>query len=394
MQHRNIRRLNGVALIEALVALAVMAFGLLAVAGMQVTLRQNADISRQRAEAVRIAQEEIERWRSYSLLSDPSGAAPVTYDNLRDGTDPVVTESASHNTQYTLTRSVFPDSSVTAPAYKALRLDVSWTDRNNQSQSVRLSTAINGVAPELAATLSVPGAGKPTMQAGGRNTSIPLTAIPLDATTSGFRPPQSGSGNVAWVFNNVTGLISICVTSALTTSALASANITGCSGRSQLLSGFVNFANATVLATLAEATTPTGTAAAVQVQVNRTLPTVLAVGLGTGCFTETPSTAAYLAYYCAVPVSALTAEAPIWSGYSEVTGLANGLTTCRYTRYRDNRAVSATAPVMTNADHPHDYARVDGPLASQNFLVVRNVSGTDADCPDGLPGSTTSYPQP
>ena len=55
-----VRSSRGVSLIEALVALAVMAFGLLGVVGMQSTLRVNADVSRQRAEAVRMAQEKME----------------------------------------------------------------------------------------------------------------------------------------------------------------------------------------------------------------------------------------------------------------------------------------------------------------------------------------------
>ena len=50
-------RSQGVSLFEALVALAVMAFGILGIVGLQMSLRQNADVSKQRAEAVRIALE-------------------------------------------------------------------------------------------------------------------------------------------------------------------------------------------------------------------------------------------------------------------------------------------------------------------------------------------------
>ena len=42
-------RATGVSLIEALVALAVMAFGILGVVGMQSNMRTGADISRQRS---------------------------------------------------------------------------------------------------------------------------------------------------------------------------------------------------------------------------------------------------------------------------------------------------------------------------------------------------------
>ncbi|MDP1533833.1 MAG: prepilin-type N-terminal cleavage/methylation domain-containing protein, partial [Rubrivivax sp.] len=47
-----IARQQGVSLIEAVVALAVLAFGMLGLVGVQATLRGNADIAKQRAEAV------------------------------------------------------------------------------------------------------------------------------------------------------------------------------------------------------------------------------------------------------------------------------------------------------------------------------------------------------
>ena len=46
---------RGVSLVEAIVAMAVMAFGMMAIVGLQTTLRQNSDIAKQRSEAVRIA---------------------------------------------------------------------------------------------------------------------------------------------------------------------------------------------------------------------------------------------------------------------------------------------------------------------------------------------------
>ncbi len=67
------RAQRGVSLVEALVALAVMAFGMMAIVGVQSTMRQNADIAKQRSEAVRIAQEAIERWRAYSVLDTTAG---------------------------------------------------------------------------------------------------------------------------------------------------------------------------------------------------------------------------------------------------------------------------------------------------------------------------------
>ena len=61
-------RSRGISLIEAMVALAVMAFGTLGVLGVQTTLRLNADIAKQRNEAVRIGQETIEAARSFERV--------------------------------------------------------------------------------------------------------------------------------------------------------------------------------------------------------------------------------------------------------------------------------------------------------------------------------------
>ncbi len=63
MRRRHPRQ-RGISLIEAVVALAVMAFGMLAFVGLQSSLRFNGDVAKQRAEAVRIAQEAIEQWRA------------------------------------------------------------------------------------------------------------------------------------------------------------------------------------------------------------------------------------------------------------------------------------------------------------------------------------------
>ncbi len=400
---RHSSREGGVALIEALVAMAIMAFGLLSVVGLQATLRQNADVAKQRAEAIRIAQAEVETWRAFAVLQGPAGT--IAYANLVNGANGAVNGS---NAQYLLTRTV-----VDAPgaSYKILRVDVGWVDRSNQNQNVRLSTALHGVAPELAGTVSVLPNGLPTAQAGGRAAGIPLAAVPLSGSTSGFIPPNRAPGDqTAWLFNNLTGLIQVCTSVVASNAALAAAaaaavaagqdpsNLIGnCAAtRAELLSGYVNFADPAALATAQQAVNPTGAAQAVQVQVHRTAPADLLVGPGTGCFTDVPSgVLPYVAYYCAVPIDAtLPVPQQVWSGYSYVLGQAAGQSVCRYTRYRDNRLV----PAIQNIEHPNAYLDVGGPLANQNFLVVLTVDAVTAanNCPDGapLPANFTTYPQP
>lgn len=399
---------RGIALIEALVALTVTALGVVAVLGIQSVLRQNADLAKQRAEAVRLAQEEIERWRSFDPVSSTAGT--VTYANLLSGSNLPVSGS---NTDFTVSRTVTES---LAPVYKALSVRVDWNDRSGQAQRVLLNTSVGGIAPELGATAAIPAEGKPVARAGGRHGGIPPGAKRLSATQSAFRPPQDPNlaTAVVWVFDNVTGVMRVCSSSAASTADITLASITNCdTTRHQLLSGFVRFA----LPTLADNITPRAPTPAdaeqplwmpllppddVGVMVRRTDPLPQT---DVGCFTDLRST--FVAYYCAVPVSPLATAQPIWSGRAMITGpaaltddpsetAASRFRVCRYTRYDDDRTVASGT--IRNEEHPRDFENVDKPLGNQNFLVIRAGDGAQAfACPadDPLtPLNTTTRAHP
>jgi hypothetical protein len=403
------RRASGLALIEALMALAVMAFGMLALVGVQSNLRQNADISRQRSEAIRIAQEEIEKWRGFTSVY---GTGPLVYDGLQSdppGAGRTVSSEYGMTAQFKVAKTVFPALSSTKPDFsmKTLTVDVTWVDRNSEAQNVRLSTALHGVAPELAGTLSIPAEGAPTSRAGRRSRAIPWDAVRLDnGVQSAWRPPQGSEGTVVWKFSNDTGLI-VGVCALASGLPLTSANLAGNCNDSQfaqLLSGYVNFADRHTLASANEAVAPSGHSQPVQVWVHKTAPSDEMVAPGSGCFTEPPSySRSYVAYYCAVPVSSAHSPPDPWSGYSfvmgsSITGLPGDLTVCRYTRFADDRAVNDT-PGIKNIEHPRAYLNVNEPLSNQNFLAVGVFYTPDPsalNCPQGspLPLDTTTYPQP
>src|SRR5580765_7224250 len=67
------RRQRGITLIEALIGFAVLALGMLAIARVQTHLRLNAELARDRSEAVRLAQEELESLRAFAVLTGPTG---------------------------------------------------------------------------------------------------------------------------------------------------------------------------------------------------------------------------------------------------------------------------------------------------------------------------------
>lgn len=360
--NRDLCRQRGVTLVEALVALAVMAFGTLALIGVQATLRQNADIAKQRAEAVRIAQQRVEDWRGITSVIAVAG---TDYTDIVD-TGP--TAIAGLNTTFNRTETVQTSAD---PRVKTLTVDVTWVDRTGQNQSVRMNSSIAGVAPELAGSLAAPMDLAYTRNPRGRNAAVPIGSVDIGDGTSKFTPP--GGGTVAWIFNNVSGFITQVCTSGVCVDV-----------RARLLSGFVRFATDPVQPTPAQAEVPPSTAFGVSVSVVQTAPVTGVVA----CYEDL--TASYVEYFCAVPVGALSLP---WSGQSRLGGLAlaasiadstaTAYRVCRYTPHalRDNTLVVPTD--MRNVDHPFNYVLVVGALLNQNFLVIRAGDGTTAfDCPD------------
>ncbi len=369
MQRTPARWARGVSLVEALVAVAAMGIGMLGIVGLQASLRGNSDIAKQRSEAVRFAQEAIEQWRAVTALAPTFNR--TAYEDIQT---PLAAETrAGANATYTLTRAVVPmDTRVgiperdTVPRAKSLRVTASWVDRNGENQFVTLSTAIAGIMPELAATLAVPADGDPVRQPFGRNRAIPVPAKLLNEQYSGLKPPGAPP-TVAWRFDNVTALITLCTTDAgLTNDTLTLASLS-CSGdNAMLLSGYVRYATAVAQPGSEE---PTSDPLALEVWVDRTAPSALRHP----CYVQNVTAPSkYTAYLCAVPVVLQTPPTPTtWSGrtYFKPDALfpdGGGIyKVCRY--FGDGGFASGG-----------NYSAVTGPLANQNFLVIRAANA----CPD------------
>ena len=399
--HASARNTRGGSLVEALVALAVLAFGLAATIGLQGELRVGADVARQRAEAVRLAQESIEAARAFDTLAPAAGR--TAYADL-DTTAPATIAGEGRNTSFTLTRTVADaaasPTSASSPRLKTLAVDVAWLDRRGEPHAVALRTAVAAVPPELAGLLAVPRHGPAPRLASGRHPTIPIEAVDL-GTTSRFEPPPAddpaADPAIAWIFDNRSGLItSRCDGSGVCTATAA-----------WLLAGHVRFATGATPPTAADAELPPGplgmTAeqlAAVRVVVERTAPVADRVA----CRVQRRGD--HLRYFCALPVTGDTHAVPRWSGRSLVVGLplagamhdarTDAFRVCRYTRERRH----AEVPAIANHDHPLDYAGVTEPLGQQNFLVIRAGDGAQPfGCPDDDPATVwvdgrTWYHQP
>ena len=132
--HRS--RSRGVSLIEAIVALAVMGFGMLGIAAMQSSLRQNSDTARQRAEATRLASEAIEAMRSYSVVNTASGK--ISYADLVTGVaaPQLALPSTITGTNATYTRTVEVNDTG-AQNRKTVFVKITWAENQRLSRRRR-----------------------------------------------------------------------------------------------------------------------------------------------------------------------------------------------------------------------------------------------------------------
>jgi|GEM_PF-935638 len=426
------REPTGVALIEALVAMLVMGIGSLAVLGAQTTLRFNADLSKQRSEAVRIAQEQIEQARTFSDVAGFTSGITNTVTLLT----PV---GGIGNATYSITRAVVQDTDLHGTRMKQLRVTVAWVDRVGTSQQVQLVTAIHGTPPALAGSLLLPANTGPTSAPDRRHRGIPQGAVLVPGTaTSSFSPPGAPVG-VSWIFNNLTGaIINIC-TSASTASCTAV--------NRRYLGGVIRFATAAPPASPTNppagyyfdaGETPQGPdlpaeanlVQGIGVQVVLDPPTTLTAD----CYVQSNPASTARLYHCAVPVG----NSGGWSGRIEVTGIsllafsiadttANRYRVCRYTPVLDcqpevpgptttnfttstvwglpGATATCIAPsqqttpptpsrLMRNDDFPLKHVDVKGALLNQNFLIRRAADSCPADGPAPRFNTNTWHHQP
>ena len=417
---------RGVSLIEAIVAMAVMAFGMLGIVGLQSTLRQNSDVAKQRSEAVRIAEEAIEQWRAFSIMGATSGAA-FGYASIATPTNlQVIAPDATNkfNTTYTLQRTI----GSFAPGLKSMRAEVSWVDRTGQAQSIVLDTIIARADPALSGRLTMDPGGGAALPPQGRHAAIPVVADNRDNGKKSIFMPAGSGGGVLWVFDNLTGVIvGVCNTVVTGQAQVTEANTQACvastSGFGLPLSGFVRFAtdnppNGDTEHSAAVAENPPNTALNLNV-VFKNLSSSGNPNPTYSCYSDAPTssstTQTVVAYHCAI---LFNAGAPlVWSGMSELSPqaftlpapvpptvyvpwtLASSASDGDASRYRVCRYTPATSDTQNipNYQHPRQYtdAKATEPLTNQNFLVIRagnfsGTSGTFFTCPTDVAANPAS----
>lgn len=125
---------NGLSLIETMVSLIILGFGLVGIAGLQVNMNAADQLSRQRSNAVMLAQSKIEEIRGgvsqAGLVTDVCSSAAA----VAGSTCPVIVNSSALFTR-TWTNTVAADGT------KVIDVQVVWNDLTLKSDGAHAQTA-------------------------------------------------------------------------------------------------------------------------------------------------------------------------------------------------------------------------------------------------------------
>jgi hypothetical protein len=364
----------------------VLSLGMLTVSQLQSHLRLGSDIARQRAEAVRLGQEDIEALRAYSVLAASGAARSWAGITSASRSVDASTGYATH-TRYTVAREIV---ATTALATKTAAVTVHWAARDGEAQKIVLTTVIAANDPAHGGLLALAPSAVHAKGASSRSTRVPLIAKDLGNGSSVFKP--AGTSTIALVFDNTSGnLTARCsgINPASATRDLTLTDLTACAATTaQLLSGSVRFSQAS----------PPDAAR------GNDAPLALSIALAlTGgsyatppeCSSETVQTEAgdrYVAYHCVV----VPLASGRWSGRSTIAPIgwtigngANDRKVCRYTA-----DIDGSGSVDRNDEHPVAYSGVDHALANQNFLVIKGSETCPAGNPTAFVDLATALHQP
>jgi Tfp pilus assembly protein PilV len=355
------RSQRGLTLVEALVGFLVLSLGFLGTTRLQSSLRLHADISRQRSEAIALAQHQIE-----GLRATPSAQA---YADLAD----LQATSTGTNTDFQLSQQVRGEA-----GWKSATLTVRWADRGGARHAVSFDTGIAGTAPVYSALLTL----APQDRSIAPPARQPWGTRPFSEGQSIFKPKADGTR--VWLFNAGTGEVSaICsVPPGAALDALADGDLSACEAvQGTLLGGFIRFSGSAP----PEAGHPRDTPLPLAVVLSLTP----SLATAPRCETDAHPNGGepFTSYACVVPIPAARGG---WSGRLDIApegwALGHEATDHKVCRYSDDH--DGSGRIDRNDEHPAAYTGVTGPLLQQNYLVVRG----DQSCPASLQTHNAASP--
>jgi len=375
---RSIRQ-HGFFLIETMISFALMSIGLLVLAGMQISVSRNADVSKQRVEAMRLAQERIETMRSFTHIvatgsSAGSGATPLDPDrggNARLAWSEMATGSDVRNplesAQFSNTSFIrsWTVSGVVTDAMRPVSVTVAWTDRADAAQSVKLDTIISQSDPATVAALGFPLPNNTNLKLPkNRVLNIPVPAIDLGGGASAYQI----NSNLAVVFNNLTGNVVQKCSSTVTAATYAS-GAAGCTTYSAyIVAGYVS-------GSVDNANPPARPSGINTSQVSYSAPSE-AISCSYSRAKDQVSGAVIVGshyYLCVVPVAANTGT---WSGTILLGGMpiVGSYKVCRFEYAGDPSDTTDTK----NTRNIQPYVSVNASLDNQNYFLDSSIG---AACP-------------
>ncbi|MCO5400039.1 type IV pilus modification PilV family protein [Ralstonia soli] len=351
---RSVRN-RGFTLLEAMVAMLIVGFGMVALVRVQSTLTQNADMARQRSEATRLAEEKIEQLRAYNSVISGVG---VSWADVTNGTD---TPSSASNTSYS--RSWTLGGAVT-DSMRPIQVTVSWQDRTAAQSSVTTRSYIARFDPALAGALSFPLPGNGNIKLPkNRNLNIPIKATDLGGGQSAYQL----TNNFAVVFSNVTGYVVMRCSGTITSSSQLSSQCT--SYNAYILAGYVSLGGKKAPSSMP----------ATGLNLSQVTPYIShgstdcvfnpAVDQNTGS-----TISGYYYYLC---VMAVNSSGGGWSGTVNLTGMSSGSPAYLVCRYQ----YPATGNGNSNERNVQPYSNVTESLDQQNYAITldnscSNISGS------------------
>ena len=364
---------RGFALIEVLVSLVVVAFGMLALAGMQLNLSRNADVAKQRSEAVRLAQEKMECLRAFSQLAASATtsatrncmgalrAVNTWTDMATVASDPVnPITSAYSNTSYARSWTI---GGAAADTQRAITVTLAWTDRAGEAQTYTLSSVVSRSNPDNTGTLSFPlPQGINLKRPKNRSLNIPIPAVSVAVGTSAYQI----NATLAVVFNDNSGYVvqrcSTTVTAANYATLVANGQCT--TFNAYIIAGYIS--GDSTWAGLATSL-PTGintdsinNASAGTISCSYS-PTTQVTDQNTGAAVS----GTYRYYLCVIPV----ASGGTWSGTMRLSGMTTSNSGSRWRVCRYEYPASTLFP-NDNERNVQPYVNVASSLDSQNYYVT------------------------
>ena len=351
---------RGFALIEAVIAMLVVAVGLLILGATFLKLTRAEDVARQQGEATRLVEERIEAMRAYTQITAANGV--VSWNGLAGGSD-----SFGTDTVYTRSWALGGSS---ADTMRTLRVTVDWTDRAGEAQTISMATVVSRTDPSDVGSLGFPLPANTTLKRPkNRNLNIPVPASDLGNGESAFRLPNT---NYAVVFSNETGYVvkSCSLASGVTNITLD--DLSDCSDASAyILAGYISLHH---ISTFPTSLAINASGISGESSVNCSISN--AVDQTSGA-----SIAGYKYYLCVISVPA---AGDAWSGSLKLaaptlnTG-SNNFLVCRF-------QFPSAAGITANQRNVQPYANVAESLDSQNYLIT-----DDNQCPTVSSLATTLH---